>query len=278
VLTDFGIAKQLDTDVKLTRDGVAVGSPGYMSPEQAQAHSVDNRSDIYAVGVIFAEMLMGKNTFEADSHIQTSMNHIQMEIPILPLNQRRYQGLLNKMLAKNPGERFNDAQALLEYIDKIPGIEEIEALEEEAEEQEELVHEIEKEKPKKGLFALIFRNDRLIFFIFLIMFCVGGFYFFQFVQFKTKVDDFNKQAERALKEDRLMLPEDSSAYYFFNEALKMDPENPRAKEGIGKIADRYVSLAEYALSNGQKTKARNFIERGLTVDPDHARLKELQKR
>jgi len=69
MLTDFGIAKILESEKsrELTASGVGVGTPEYMAPEQATSSSVDQRTDIYGLGIIFYEMLTGRRPFEADT-------------------------------------------------------------------------------------------------------------------------------------------------------------------------------------------------------------------
>lgn len=66
ILTDFGIAKSIDVDMQLTQLGSAVGTPKYMSPEQARGQKVDGRTDIYSLGVMLFEMLTGRAPFQAD--------------------------------------------------------------------------------------------------------------------------------------------------------------------------------------------------------------------
>jgi len=116
ILTDFGIAKQLVYDTKLTLDGTALGSPFYLSPEQAKTRDVDGRTDIYGLGIIFYEMLMGRRPYEADSYIQTILAHITEPIPTLPRELRQYQSLLDSMIAKDPGDRFSSAEELAEHV------------------------------------------------------------------------------------------------------------------------------------------------------------------
>lgn len=116
-LTDFGVAKNKEEDVKLTQVGTTVGSPAYCSPEQAQGLEVDPRTDIYSTGVMFVEMLMGRNPYKGDSFVTTSINHIQMEIPRLQETHGRFQQLIEKMLAKKPADRFASAQELLSYLE-----------------------------------------------------------------------------------------------------------------------------------------------------------------
>jgi serine/threonine-protein kinase PpkA len=119
VLTDFGIAKTINNDVGLTQAGMIVGSAAYGSPEQMQGLTLDTRTDIYSVGVLFLEMLTGKNPFKAETFVNTAMNHIQLDIPRLQGNQARFQPLLNKMLGKTPKERFASMDDLSTALDAV---------------------------------------------------------------------------------------------------------------------------------------------------------------
>ena len=118
-LTDFGIAKQLNNDQDLTIDGTAFGSPYYISPEQAEGQTLDGRADIYALGIIFHEMLTGQKPFAEKSHIETILAHLTHPIPKLPKAFSKYQVLMERMIAKNPDDRVTSAQELLDLIQKI---------------------------------------------------------------------------------------------------------------------------------------------------------------
>lgn len=119
ILTDFGIAKYVDTDSDLTSTGVFLGSPNYVSPEQASGTKLDGRADIYSLGCIFYEMLAGKKPYTSDSVIDIIIKHRQAPIPKLPKELAEYQPLLNRMMAKKRDERFPDAESLLTEIDKL---------------------------------------------------------------------------------------------------------------------------------------------------------------
>ncbi|MFQ5659675.1 MAG: serine/threonine protein kinase [Gammaproteobacteria bacterium] len=119
LLTDFGIAKQVDADSDLTSTGIFLGSPNYVSPEQADGIKLDGRADIYSLGCIFYEMLMGKKPYISDSVIDIVIQHKQAPIPMLPRDLKEYQLLLNRLLAKQRSERYPDAEALIADIEKI---------------------------------------------------------------------------------------------------------------------------------------------------------------
>lgn len=119
ILTDFGIAKSLDVDMQLTQLGSAVGTPKYMSPEQARGQKVDGRTDIYSLGVMLFEMLTGRAPFQADEALALGIKHCQDPIPRLPGELSRYQPLIDRMLAKEPKDRHADAHALIADIEAL---------------------------------------------------------------------------------------------------------------------------------------------------------------
>ena len=118
-LTDFGIAKQIDVDQELTLEGSAFGSPYYLSPEQAEDRPLDGRTDIYALGIVFYQMLTGRRPYEESSHIETIVAHLSNPIPALPEELSGYQDLLEKMIAKSPENRVGSAGELLALIRKV---------------------------------------------------------------------------------------------------------------------------------------------------------------
>lgn len=118
ILTDFGIAKELQTDNSLTLDGTALGSPDYLSPEQGQGRPLDGRADIYSLGVVLYEMLAGERPYRGDSPIEVMLAHLAEPVPQLSGANRSYQGLVDRMMAKRPEQRFASAQALLADLEQ----------------------------------------------------------------------------------------------------------------------------------------------------------------
>lgn len=117
VLVDFGIAKEQDTESNFTKAGAVVGTPHYMAPERATGKPIDQRSDLYALGVMFYEMLTGKKLYEGADTFAISYAHVYEDIPQLPPPYTKYQGLLNRLVAKDPDERFQNATELLAALD-----------------------------------------------------------------------------------------------------------------------------------------------------------------
>ena len=120
VLSDFGIAKSLDDRTQFTQAGFAVGTPSDMSPEQARGQEIDGRADLYALGVVLYEILVGKLPYSGTDALSTALAHLTEPLPELPVHHGRYQSVLRKLLAKDPAERFPDAAALLLALDQLP--------------------------------------------------------------------------------------------------------------------------------------------------------------
>jgi serine/threonine protein kinase len=119
VLTDFGVAKRLEHTNGHTIQGEVLGTPHYISPEQAQAGEVGPSADLYSLGVIFYEMLTGKRAFTGETILEVLSQHIIAPIPRLPAELEDYQPLIDGLLAKRAQDRFPDADALLAEIDRI---------------------------------------------------------------------------------------------------------------------------------------------------------------
>ncbi len=119
VLTDFGIARTIKSNANMTQVGTVIGTPYYMSPEQAKGEASDGRSDLYSLGVVLYEMLTGEKLFHADTSLAISVKHIHEQPPRLPANLTALQPLLDKLLAKKPEQRFQNARELLEALNTI---------------------------------------------------------------------------------------------------------------------------------------------------------------
>lgn len=117
-LADFGIAKMVEGSSGLTQTGMISGTPQYMAPEQAMAGTVDNRADIYALGIVAYEMLTGRVPFAADTPVAVLMKHVQEPIPV-PSTRDVPEPLMRallKALAKRPEDRWPTAVAFVRAL------------------------------------------------------------------------------------------------------------------------------------------------------------------
>ncbi|MDX1571352.1 MAG: protein kinase [Xanthomonadales bacterium] len=119
VLVDFGIAKASDEVSTLTSLGVISGTPYYMSPEQFQNHRLDARSDLYALGILFYELLTGQRPFGGDNPMAIGRAHLNEAVPRLPSELAHFQPIIDRLLAKDPAGRYQDASEVITDLDHL---------------------------------------------------------------------------------------------------------------------------------------------------------------
>jgi len=121
-ITDFGLAKAAKAETQLTATGEVLGSPGYISPEQAQGGTLDARSDIYSLGATFYHLITGRLPFDAPTPVAMIIKHMSE-----PLRSPRalnaaipypIAACIQKMMAKRPSERFQDHDALIRELER----------------------------------------------------------------------------------------------------------------------------------------------------------------
>ncbi|MFF0065337.1 protein kinase [Streptomyces sp. NPDC005279] len=123
---DFGIARAMQSGVtSMTQTGMVVGTPQYLSPEQALGRGVDARSDLYSVGIMLFQLLTGRIPFDADSPLANAYAHVQEE-PVAPSTINRsvtpaMDALVARALKKNPNERFPSAAAMRDECARVAG-------------------------------------------------------------------------------------------------------------------------------------------------------------
>jgi len=122
-ISDFGIAKITQSQAATVTGGAIIGTPAYMSPEQAQGEKIDGRSDVYAMGVILYEMLSGIQPYQATTPMAIVVKHITDPIPhILDANPGlpvAIEAVIEKAMAKSPDERFSTAGELCAAINAV---------------------------------------------------------------------------------------------------------------------------------------------------------------
>ena len=108
VLTDFGLVRLLDSSIQ-TSTGTVTGTPTYMSPEQARGERVDNRTDIYSLGIMLYELVEGKVPFDAESSFGVLMKHLNDSPPAITNVSSNLQAIIDRALAKEPKLRYQSA-------------------------------------------------------------------------------------------------------------------------------------------------------------------------
>ena len=312
LLGDFGIAKDFKVDNELTSTGTILGSPFYMSPEQAEGLPVDGRTDIYSLGVIFYEMLTGEKPYEGDSAIKVIMKHIQSPVPQLPPELDQFQPLLNKLMAEDPDQRFADADALVTEVAELR-----EAVEGKKGRGMMTLHSLKlplsikaRRDAAGGHRSRTSRSLILGVVTLLVIGALGAFMIYRMSQptviyrdpppvAATSIDSgaatdaqpnagasaADKQAasralewlaRNSLTQDRLTSPPADNAHYYFSRLLEINPDNEAAKQGFSAIAERFVVLAEEEFTRKNYHKAQAYITLGLQVDPDNRGLETLR--
>lgn len=296
VLSDFGIAKQLTSDANLTSTGSFIGSPNYMSPEQADGGLIDARTDIYSLGVLLYEMLTGLKPYLADSVVDVILKHKKDPVPRLPEQLAKYQELIDLMLAKRPRDRFRDADSLLHYLRQLRQG----GVAEGGRAPAATRARVGTRRPTaRGITlmvllavlgiaygALDYALDRL-------NAPAGAMPSVLLPQLEPAApppdgvasDPEDRErvvtalrwlARHSLDQYRLTAPPGDNAYYYLSRLHQLEPESPEVSAGFHEIADRLGQLAEKALARGDRDRARAYLELGLKVETDNATLLALQ--
>ncbi len=115
-VTDFGIARAINTEESLTQTGAVMGTAAYFSPEQAEGYGVDSRSDIYSLGVVLFEMMTGRTPFLGDTPVAVASKHVRDQPPlpreINPEAPPALEAVVMKAMAKSPDQRYSSAEDL----------------------------------------------------------------------------------------------------------------------------------------------------------------------
>lgn len=310
LITDFGIAKQTDAiDNDLTATGLFLGSPNYVSPEQADGIEIDGRADIYSLGCMFYEMLTGKKPYDAATVFDVIIQHKQAPVPVFEEGLEEFQPLLNKMMAKNRDQRFEDAATMVESINKLqrkrkssPTIIDFDTAgvipPDRAEQKSTQILNILLLllMTSGGIFGTLqYAESRMNDDSFRLDKVPTTFVMPETIPSANVVDDVSDPArahvkmsedvlqalhwlgKKSLEEYRLTQPSEDNAYYYFSRLLEADPTDKVATAGLLNIADRYAYLAERSVLDGDHDKAHAYIMIGRKFNPNHETLIKLNK-
>jgi eukaryotic-like serine/threonine-protein kinase len=118
-IADFGISKRLYSPLDMTTLGKVLGTPHYLSPEQGQGKKVDQRSDIYSVGVLLYELLTREKPYTANTPAALIYQHINAPLPVLTGDRKIFQRIIKKTMAKNPVDRYQTMDGLIFDLEKV---------------------------------------------------------------------------------------------------------------------------------------------------------------
>lgn len=293
VLTDFGVARTAEPQTAHTVSGLTVGSPGYMSPEQAMGEIATIQSDLYSLGVVFYEMLAGRRLYEAGNAIAVTLKHLYEPIPELPTQYAYLQPVLNRMLAKKSSNRYKNMGEFLEALDSITpeynnpppqnpsDLMQISLIEFTTGKIRRLL----KKRGQKTVFISIASLVTLI---------AIATIFYLFFTPKSPLGSLETSESSSRQEQTitalLKLAEmqlkmglfaeetgEDNAKATYQRILMLDPENSQAKTGLESIAREYEKKARQKLEAGALQDSLQQIQLGLSITPEHSELLHLRQ-
>ena len=317
VLTDFGIAKQSDVLAsRITQTGLVLGTPTYMSPEQASGREIDGRADQYALGILFYEMLTGRPPFTGENPMAVLMGHALQPPPPLPDDLAPLQPIFDRMLAKEPNDRFANLQDFVKALrglvvgndalgKKLGNItsasastsERLRALgfsgdytggdsgfaldllrmpQSDPAMQQHTTSLVMQAMQRPRLLAGIAAGLGILI-ISLVLWAI----------FKPRTlsqDDqylvrtLLREADRMVDSGDLLTPPGANAFEDLQKVLQKDPENEQGLELLGKIAGLLRADAEKSVAAGDLEAASERANQALLVAPDDAEVQALVKR
>jgi len=314
LITDFGIAKQITAaDNDLTSTGLFLGSPNYVSPEQADGIEIDGRADIYSLGCLFYEILTGNKPYVSATIFDVVIQHKQAPVPVFEKDLSEFQPLLDKMMAKNRDDRFKDAAEMVKAIKKLQKSRKSLTATTDLDVTGVIPSNVTKQKRTQTLNILL-----------LLMITSGG--ILGTLQYaESKMNDTSPKVEnvpisadlpdnirppivndstqpisssaaeapvtisedvvqalhwlgkKSLEEYRLTSPAKDNAYYYYSRLLETNPGDKVAAAGLLNIADRYSYLAERSFLENDYSKAQAYTSIGLKFNPNHVALIKLKE-
>ncbi|MGI9284257.1 MAG: protein kinase domain-containing protein [Pseudomonadales bacterium] len=305
VLTDFGIARTIDFADGITHTGTVMGTPKYMSPEQATGEQVDSRSDIYSLGVVFYELLTGVVPYSSTSPLTIAIKHVSDPIPELAPEFAAFQSVIDRILAKKPEDRYQTGAQFVAAIESILTtgcVGKDTLLLDQAASFSALQRPPDGAKPSKitssnhavnAPTVLAKPSNRkpgkpVVWFaaacVLLVAVFVGLFYaddYFdepnelsaaQLESVAAEIKAFVEEGEQQFNAGKFAAAETS-----YQKALAFNVSNKDAKRGLQQIAENYAQKAELAIEQGNIDQAQQSLMDLLRVQPRHEALAGLQR-
>jgi serine/threonine-protein kinase PpkA len=315
-LADFGIARASDSNTHVTRTGTVIGTPHYMSPEQARGRTLDGRADLYSLGIVLYELLIGRVPFHAEDSLAVGIMHITQPIPVLPEQFGALQSLLSRMLAKQPEDRFQNGQILADTIEQLE-FQIAQGAHAELAEPRDPVHRQNAGEPTRAIPSTphpghmsrqraepsIGRMDDIASapsrrampakrsssglwigaVIAIVIVAAGVFaYFYQnrlrSMLPRTELNALLTRGDKALNEGRLTGTQNDSARELYTAARGIDPDNDQARQGLKNVGARLAERANTEIAHGDLAAARTDIADATDVLGGGPDIDELRSR
>ncbi len=310
VLTDFGIARQMDVDHRLTKTGMVVGTPYYMSPEQLSGTEIDGRADIYSLGVMLFELLTGDLPFKAEEPLALAMQHVQQPPPPLPAELSDLQPVMDRMLAKKAEDRYGDMLDFCEdikqlvtdnkqFATRLSGETKLFNSEQFADPRfttggrrrsglssgnapaTRVSDPGQRYSSRQGLPWKLISAIGLL----LIVLAGGGYYYFTAKpdsglssENQQIVENLIKRVNGYIAVNQIDTPEDKNAVDTLRQIYQIAPDYPEARELAEQIIVYYQTDARISLDNNEIEQAMVHVQNGLALLPDNKNLLDLKFR
>jgi len=294
VLSDFGIARAADGGTHLTATGSIVGTPHYMSPEQAQGKPVDGRSDLYSLGIVFYQTLTGKIPYEGDSALSIGIKHIRDPIPELPQGLAAYQPFLERLLAKDPDARWQSGADVVRALE----IMEIEGEEVGSATIAATIISSESVGAKTELLPSGEQRARsrvplaMLAVVAVVAAAIGGYLYLRgslpgvsaqapasvatnppgASSQSARIDALIAGGQKDIQAKHYMTPSDDNAYDKFRAVLSLDSANPRALSGMRAIANALITRARNDIRHKHLDAAAAELARSRQIDQKNPEL------
>lgn len=289
VLTDFGVARMIESKTIHTMSGMTIGSPGYMSPEQATGENATIQSDLYSLGVVLYEMLTGCQPYQASNPIAIVLKHLYEPIPKLPNQHAHLQPVLNKLLAKKISDRYKNTSEFLQALNSI--------LDGDTRAYPKIKMDINyviKKFPVKKIHDFFIKKSRLLILSLMASFAAVLMVLFYILnswnsadrvdisksdkQHHQEITALLKLADMQLKAGLVTIESgENSAEATYRRILPLDQNNIQMRAGLNIIAKEYGKRARQSLDKEALQESLNQIERGLAIAPQDMELSDLYR-
>jgi len=296
ILADFGIAKAISFSEQTITDGTILGTPHYTSPEQVSSGKVDHRCDLYSLGVVYYEMIVGKKPFIADTPYTLIFKHLEEAPPELESKFKDHQPIIHKLMAKNPDERYASAFDLIEDLAKLTR----------ARKEQAALRSARMRTYKSGAVLLtlvlafsVIVSDNLSDYTGKQLAQLKSFAAKATMLSKVYMNDLEIQRKLATEREKeikklnsqieihnivgvhlnkaayymsksqYVNPKKESAFAEYSKVLSIDPENIQATAGINVITRHFYNLAKNEISKTAYFNALDHIDSGLISSPDN---------